>query len=153
MLGIFAFGSLLAFTIAHASMIALRFREPCPAAAVPGAVLGPVGGGLGAAARGAGRRDGGRGLDPVLVLHEGARIVGGLWLAFGRGASTSSTAAGRTSRCASASRSPSSALQHGPEVEYGSILVPVFGGPLDDDIVGTAGRLASDESDDTRAAR
>jgi APA family basic amino acid/polyamine antiporter len=32
-------------------------------------------------------------------------------------------------------------------VEYGSILVPVFGGPLDDDIVGTAGRLASEDSD------
>ena len=29
-----------------------------------------------------------------------------------------------------------------PEVEYRSILVPVFGTPLDDDIVATAGRLA-----------
>ena len=29
-----------------------------------------------------------------------------------------------------------------PEVEYGSILVPMFGTELDDDIVGTAGRLA-----------
>ena len=28
------------------------------------------------------------------------------------------------------------------EVEYGDILVPVFGTKLDDDIVGTAGRLA-----------
>jgi APA family basic amino acid/polyamine antiporter len=44
---------------------------------------------------------------------------------------------------------PARALQDAPEVEYGSILVPVFGGPLDDDIVGTAGRLASDESDDS----
>jgi APA family basic amino acid/polyamine antiporter len=43
---------------------------------------------------------------------------------------------------------PARALQEAPEVEYGSILVPVFGGPLDDDIVGTAGRLASEESED-----
>jgi APA family basic amino acid/polyamine antiporter len=32
-------------------------------------------------------------------------------------------------------------------VEYGSILVPVFGSPLDDDIVGTAGRLASEDGE------
>jgi APA family basic amino acid/polyamine antiporter len=34
------------------------------------------------------------------------------------------------------------------EAEYGSILVPVFGNELDDDIVGTAGRLASEDGDD-----
>ena len=33
-------------------------------------------------------------------------------------------------------------------MEYGSILVPVFGGPLDDDIVGTAGRLATDHAEE-----
>ncbi len=32
--------------------------------------------------------------------------------------------------------------------EYGSILVPIFGTPLDDDIVQTAGRLAADEAAD-----
>ena len=30
-----------------------------------------------------------------------------------------------------------------PEIEYRHILVPVFGTDLDDDIVGTAGRLAA----------
>jgi APA family basic amino acid/polyamine antiporter len=34
-----------------------------------------------------------------------------------------------------------------PDVEYANILVPVFGTELDDDIVSTAGRLASAESD------
>ena len=34
------------------------------------------------------------------------------------------------------------------EAEYGSILVPIFGTPLDDDIVQTAGRLAAEEDDD-----
>jgi APA family basic amino acid/polyamine antiporter len=32
--------------------------------------------------------------------------------------------------------------------EYGSILVPIYGTPLDDDIVQTAGRLAADEDAD-----
>ena len=31
-----------------------------------------------------------------------------------------------------------------PKLEYGTILVPVFGTKLDDDIVGTAGRLAAE---------
>ena len=34
---------------------------------------------------------------------------------------------------------------------FGSILVPVFGGVLDDDIIGTAGRLAMEEGDDEGA--
>jgi basic amino acid/polyamine antiporter, APA family len=34
------------------------------------------------------------------------------------------------------------------EVEYGSILVPILGGALDDDIVQTAGRLAAAEDPD-----
>ena len=41
---------------------------------------------------------------------------------------------------------PEEALREAKEVEYGSILVPVFGEPLDDDIVGTAGRLAAEEA-------
>jgi basic amino acid/polyamine antiporter, APA family len=41
---------------------------------------------------------------------------------------------------------PESALRgEKVEVEYGSILVPIFGGPLDDDIIQTAGRLAAEE--------
>ena len=34
------------------------------------------------------------------------------------------------------------------EAEYGSILVPVLGAPLDDDIMQTAGRLAAEENED-----
>ena len=34
------------------------------------------------------------------------------------------------------------------EAEYGSILVPVRGLPLDDDIMQTAGRLAAEENED-----
>src|SRR5256885_16268398 len=40
------------------------------------------------------------------------------------------------------------ALQEAPEAEFGSILVPVFGNGLDDDIGGTAGRLAAEEGEE-----
>ena len=44
---------------------------------------------------------------------------------------------------------PATALRaRAGEAEYGSILVPVLGTPLDDDIMQTAGRLAADEDDD-----
>ena len=39
--GIFAFGAMLAFTLAHLSVIVLRFREPDRRAAVPGAAERP----------------------------------------------------------------------------------------------------------------
>ena len=42
---------------------------------------------------------------------------------------------------------PAEALRDVPEVEYGAILVPIFGEELDDDIVGTAGRLAAEEAE------
>ena len=44
---------------------------------------------------------------------------------------------------------PEAALQErAGDVEYGSILVPVFGEELDDDIVGTAGRLAAEQAEE-----
>jgi APA family basic amino acid/polyamine antiporter len=48
-------------------------------------------------------------------------------------------------------RVPQEALQiprERREAEYGSILVPLMGNPLDDDIVQTAGRLATEEATD-----
>jgi APA family basic amino acid/polyamine antiporter len=38
--------------------------------------------------------------------------------------------------------------RHTAKVEYGSILVPVLGRPLDDDIMQTAGRLSAEENED-----
>lgn len=43
---------------------------------------------------------------------------------------------------------PAEALLEGPAAEYGSILVPIFGESLDDEIVGTAGRLAATRADE-----
>ena len=145
--GIFAFGAMLAFALAHLSIIVLRFREPDLACAfrVPGSVRVrersvPVPAVIGAlAALGA--------WVSVLVLHEGARVVGGAWMVGGlllyviyRRAQGKPLTKRFTI--------PAEALTEAPEVEYGSILVPVFGGPLDDDIVGTAGRLAAEDSEE-----
>lgn len=43
-------------------------------------------------------------------------------------------------------------LRRKPGVEYSTILVPVFGSELDDDIVGTAGRLADAEIEEGEEA-
>ena len=147
MLGIFAFGSLLAFTIAHVSLIALRYREPNLRRpfAVPFSIK-IAGGSLPLPTVLAAAMAGVLWLS-VLVLHDGARIVGGVWMVFGVVLYTTYRR-GQDKSLRKRFTIPARALQDAPEVEYGSILVPVFGGPLDDDIVGTAGRLASDESDE-----
>jgi APA family basic amino acid/polyamine antiporter len=84
----------------------------------------------------------------VLVQHHGARWVGIAWMAFGIGLYLIY----RTTQdkpVLKRVRIPARALQsEPPEAEYGSILVPIFGRPLDDDIVQTAGRLAGDADDD-----
>jgi basic amino acid/polyamine antiporter, APA family len=145
--GIFAFGAMITFAIAHLSVIVLRFRErdrpsafrvplsvPWRGAQVPlPAVFGLL---LSVAV-----------WISVVALHEGARIIGGIWMLAGivlyvvyrRGQGRSLTKRFTI---------PAEALQEREEVEYGSILVPVFGGALDDDIIGTAGRLAADQADE-----
>ena len=146
-LGIFAFGSLLAFTIAHVSLIVLRFREPGLRRAYRVPLSIPVGSGSVPLPAVLGVVIAATGWISVWVLHEGARLVGGSWMVFGLVLYVTY----RRSQDKSLRKRftiPARALQDAPEVEYGSILVPVFGGPLDDDIVGTAGRLASDESEE-----
>jgi APA family basic amino acid/polyamine antiporter len=82
----------------------------------------------------------------VIVLHSGARYVGSAWMACG----IVLYVVYRKSQGKSLRKRftiPAAALYEPPEVEYGSILVPVFGHPIDDDIVGTAGRLAAEEGE------
>jgi APA family basic amino acid/polyamine antiporter len=145
--GIFAFGATLVFVIAHLSVIALRFREPdsqrifrVPLSIRVGKGTVPLPAVAGAAIAAAG-------WISVLILHSGARYVGGAWMLGGivlyvvyrRGQDKSLR--GRFTI-------PAAALQEPPEAQFGSILVPVFGTPLDDDIVGTAGRLAAEEGEE-----
>jgi APA family basic amino acid/polyamine antiporter len=145
--GLFAFGAMLAFLIAHVSVIVLRYREPARPSAyrVPLSVnLGkgrvPLPAVVGALLAGAG-------WVSVVVLHEGARIAGGIWMASGIALYVIyRTVEGKPLR--QRFTISAEALQEAPEGEYGSILVPVFGEEIDDDIVGTAGRLAADQAEE-----
>ncbi len=145
MAGIFAFGAMLALTIAHVAVIVLRFREPdlprayfIPLNVKVRGVPVPVPAAVGAIGSGAG-------LVFTILFSEAARWTGLGWMAFGlalyviyRRASGKPLARRFTI--------PATALEEATPVEYGSILVPVFGTGIDDDIVGTAGRLAAEES-------
>ena len=145
--GIFAFGAMITFALAHLSVIVLRFREGerrsafrvplnvrwrgvrIPLPAVFGLLLS-VGVWV-----------------SVVAFHEGARVIGGIWMASG----VLLYVVYRRSQGKSLTQRftiPPEALQEREDAEYGSILVPVFGEPLDDDIIGTAGRLAADRADE-----
>jgi APA family basic amino acid/polyamine antiporter len=143
---VYAFGALLAVTIAQISIVRLRVVEPdlerpyrvpldvrfgshrLPLPAIVGALIS------------------GLAWISVFLLHHNAVYVGGGWMLFGlvfyviyrpfvEGTSL-------TKRVAV----PEASLKKQPaEVEYSSILVPIFGTKLDDDIVSTAGRLADAE--------
>jgi APA family basic amino acid/polyamine antiporter len=147
LVGIYAFGALLGLTIAHLSIISLRYREPdrerfysvplsvpfrggsLPLPAVVGAILS-------AAA-----------WVSVVITHSGARYVGFGWMAFGL---VTYVVYRRTQGKSILKRVtvPEAALKlERDELEYGSILVPLTGTPLDDDMIQTAGRLAGEEID------
>jgi basic amino acid/polyamine antiporter, APA family len=151
LVGIYAFGALLAFTIAHLSVIALRFREPerprpysvplsvtISGGSVPiPAVVGALASALGWVA--------------LLVFHTGARYVGLAWLLSG----VVLYVGYRKSQQKPLLRRvtiPERALRYEAlEPEFGSILVPILGTALDDDIIQTAGRLAGETHDDVES--
>jgi APA family basic amino acid/polyamine antiporter len=79
----------------------------------------------------------------VIVFHARARWVGGGWMVFGLVAYVIYRRFVEGTTLTKRVSVPEQALRKEVRVaEYGSILVPVFGTKLDDDIVGTAGRLA-----------
>ncbi len=150
---IYAFGAMLAITIAHFSILRLRIAQPdlprpfrvpwnirwrgaqLPVPVLFAALLS------------------GLSFLSVLVLHDTARWVGGAWMAFGlvfyvvyrklvEGTSL-------TRRVSVTERALTKQV---PEISYRSLLVPVFGTELDDDIVSTAGRLAAAESEESEDA-
>ncbi len=146
--GLYAFGAMLAITIAHLSILRLRVSEPdrlrpfrvpwsvswrgakVPLPTLFAALLSSLA------------------FLSVLAFHDTARWVGGGWMLFGllfyvvyrkvfEGTSL-------TRRVQVTERA---LTKQAPDVEYGNILVPVFGTELDDDIVATAGRLAAAEQE------
>ena len=145
--GIYAFGAMLAFLVAHVAICRLRYTEPdrprpfkvplsmrvrggeLPLPAVAGAAMAVAG------------------LATLLAFHEGARFVGLVWTAAG----IALYVAYRRNAGMPLLRRvvvPDADLRAVEPVraEYGSILVPIFGRPLDDDIIQTAGRLAAAEN-------
>jgi basic amino acid/polyamine antiporter, APA family len=148
MVGIFAFGALVGLTIAHLSLVVLRAKEPdrprpyrIPLNVTVRGVSVPIPAVLGALMSAAA-------WVGLVVTHPGARGVGAAWLIGG----LLLYVVYRTTEDKSLLRRvvvPAEALRRERrEAEYGSILVPIFGTPLDDDIVQTAGRLAAEEDAD-----
>jgi basic amino acid/polyamine antiporter, APA family len=146
--GVFAFGAMVTFALAHLSVLVLRYREadrpsafrmPMSVRAGRGTVPLPAAAGFVLAVAV---------WASVVLLHEGGRIIGPVWMVLG----VTLYVAHRKSQGRSLTQRftvPAEALQERVEAEYGSILVPVFGVQLDDDIVGTAGRLAAERADKT----
>ena len=151
LVGIFAFGAMLGFTIAHLSIVVLRFREPdrlrpyrtplsvqLRGAAVPlPAVIGAtVSFGL---------------WISVLVLHTGARYVGLAWMAGGLLLYVIYRTTQGKPLLRRVTVAEATLRAEAPQRDYGSILVPVLGTPLDDDIVQTAALLVSGSPTDEAA--
>jgi APA family basic amino acid/polyamine antiporter len=146
LIGLYAFGALLALTLVHASLLRLRFTMPDAQRRFRVPLSIPVGRGsvpiptvialIGAAV----------GWVVVLVLHDQSALVGGLWMLGGIVLYVVSRSRAHLP-LRKAVLVPKTILSrdtsHG---EFASILVPVFGRKLDDDIVQSAGRLARDRT-------
>ncbi|MGH2920056.1 MAG: amino acid permease [Solirubrobacteraceae bacterium] len=146
--GIYAIGAMLTFLLAHVSICVLRYREPdlarpyriplsvrvgggdLPLPAVLGAVMAAVA------------------LVSLLLFHEGARYIGVLWMAAGLALYVAYRRANGIPVFKRVTVPEAALRVEHVEAEYGSILVPILGTPLDDDIVQTAGRLAAPEDED-----
>jgi basic amino acid/polyamine antiporter, APA family len=152
LVGIYAFGALLAFTIAHLSICRLRYREPdrdrpyrvplsiqvrgrpLPLPAVFGMLVSAAG------------------FVALMVVHEPARYVGLGWMTAGVVLYVIYRRADETSLLRRVTVSPEVLRAEPPsERGYGSILVPLFGTELDEDIVQTAALLVSGEPTDDAA--
>ena len=144
--GVFAFGAMLAISIAHLSLIRLRFTDPDRDRpyAVP----------FGVSVRGTkvplpslvGLLLTGLGLVSIVFLHGGALYVGGGWMLFGLVAYFVYRRVFEGISLTDRVTVPERALQkQAPDVELASVLVPVFGKRIDDEIVSTAARLADSD--------
>ncbi len=152
LIGIYAFGAMLAFTIAHLSICKLRYSESerdrpyrVPwSIRVRGGDL-PLPAAFGALVSAGG-------WVAVMVVHEPARYVGLAWMVIGTALYVVYRRADETSLLRRVTVPPQVLrAEQPPEDDYGSILVPLFGTELDEDIVQTAARLVSGEPTDEAA--
>jgi APA family basic amino acid/polyamine antiporter len=143
-----AFGATVAFTIVGLSVVRLRYKEPdrdrpykmplnirfrggeVPVFGVLCVVMSAIA------------------FVALMVEHGSSRWVGVTWMVVG----ISLYVGYRTSQGKPVLKRvtvPEAALtRRAAEAEFGSMLVPVLGTPLDDDIMQTAGRLAAEENAD-----
>jgi basic amino acid/polyamine antiporter, APA family len=152
LVGIYAFGAVLSFTIAHMSVVRLRYREPdrrrpfrtplsvrfrggeLPVLAVLGALLS------------------GAGWIALMIVHNAARYVGLGWMAAGLTLYVVYRRLDESSLLRRVTVAPEMLHpEQATERDYGSILVPLRGGALDDDIVQTAALLVAGEPTDEAA--
>jgi APA family basic amino acid/polyamine antiporter len=148
--GLYAFGAMLAITIAQLSVIRLRVTQPdrprpfriplnfhwrgalLPAPAIFAAVVSFLA------------------FLSVLAYHDAARWVGLAWMTFGLFFYVVyRKVVEGTSLTKRVSVTEKALTKQVPEVAFRNILVPIFGSKLDDDIVSTAGRLAAAEQEES----
>jgi basic amino acid/polyamine antiporter, APA family len=153
LVGLYAFGAMLAFTIAHLSICRLRYTEPerdrpyrVPLSITLRGGQLPLPAAFGALTAAAG-------WIAVLIVHEPARYVGLGWMVVGVILYVVYRRADETSLLKRVTVSPQvlTRSEPTPERDYGSILVPLLGTSLDDDIMQTAALLASTEQTDEAA--
>jgi APA family basic amino acid/polyamine antiporter len=145
--GLYAFGATLAITIAHASIIRMRFTRPdagrpfrvplsiriqgamVPLPAILGALLGALA------------------LISVLAYHDNARWAGLAWLVAGLlGYIVYRRLIQNVSLTRQVTVDPRALTRPHLKAGLEDILVPIFGTDLDEDIVSTAGLLAVDDT-------
>ena len=152
LVGLYAFGAMLTFTVAHLSICKLRYSEPdrdrpykIPLSVRLGRGELPLPAAFGALVSAAG-------WVAVLVVHEPARYVGVAWMVVGIALYVIYRRADETSLLRRVTVKPQ-VLRSEPVIEpgYGSVLVPLLGTTLDDDIVQTAARLVASEPTDEAA--
>ncbi|MFZ2051883.1 MAG: amino acid permease [Solirubrobacteraceae bacterium] len=146
LIGLYAFGATLALAIAHVSVIRLRYSEPDRRRGFKVPLSVTIRGGelplptvLAAAAFGFG-------WVAVMVVHPTARYVGLGWMAAGLTLYVVYRRSEEHPLLRRVTVAPQMLSAEAPqERNYSSILVPLFGTSLDDDIVQTAALLASGE--------
>jgi len=150
LLGLYAFGAMLTFTIVHVSVCVLRFKEhdKKPRLRVPLSVkvgkgsipIPAVLGAIGSLAA----------WSVIVVFDPNARIVGITWLLFGLVLYLSYRTYDGAPILKRVSVPEKALMEEPKKSEFGSILVPLTGTPLDDDIIQTAGRLAAENEGDDK---
>jgi len=148
LLGISAFGATVAFTLVCLSVCRLRYREPDRDRPYRMPFNVRIGGGDLPLPAALGTLLSGAAFIAVLAFHTGARWVGLGWMAFGVLVYVYYRISEDKPLLKRISVPETVLTRKRQEAEYGSILVPISGTPLDDDIVQTAGRLAAEENDD-----